>query len=175
MLVSMDRELPQTQFFSPTCGAEDNFLPNSHLELTSYHASYDYHEQREDVPVSGFPTNCHSDSDNSYMSPEVSTDCGQSELISKSEKKSFTPFKLKFMGSGEEEDRRRRRRERNKVAATKCRLKKKDHVLRLHSESQVLENNNICLRGQVGELQHEASRLVKLLTSHEPFCLKVSR
>lgn len=49
----------------------------------------------------------------------------------------------------EDEERRRRRRERNKIAATKCRMKKRERTVNLVTESEVLENQNIDLKAQL--------------------------
>lgn len=49
----------------------------------------------------------------------------------------------------EDEERRRRRRERNKIAATKCRMKKRERTVNLVTESEVLETQNIDLKAQL--------------------------
>lgn len=72
----------------------------------------------------------------------------------------------------EDEERRRRRRERNKIAATKCRLKKREKTVNLVQESEVLETQNIDLKSQIQELESQRRRLVDMLTMHTPSCLK---
>lgn len=74
--------------------------------------------------------------------------------------------------STEEKDRRRRRRERNKVAATKCRHKKKEHVIQLNIESQTLESNNTNLKIELRQLQQERNHLIMLLENHRQACVK---
>lgn len=54
-----------------------------------------------------------------------------------------------FQLTPEDEERRRRRRERNKIAATKCRMKKRERTVNLVTESEVLENQNIDLKAQL--------------------------
>lgn len=71
----------------------------------------------------------------------------------------------------DDEVRRRRRRERNKVAATKCRIKKKEHVINLNVESMRLESSNCHLKATLKELKEEESRLMQILSSHDPFCV----
>ena len=71
----------------------------------------------------------------------------------------------------EDEDRRRKRRERNKVAATKCRHKKKEHVLKLNIESENLQNCNSNLKAKLASLQSERDHLSDILNSHVPFCI----
>lgn len=76
------------------------------------------------------------------------------------------------MTSPEDEERRRRRRERNKVAATKCRHKKKEHVIQLNIESQTLESNNFNLKTELQQLEQERNHLITLLTNHRQYCIK---
>lgn len=70
----------------------------------------------------------------------------------------------------EDEDRRQRRRERNKVAATKCRNKKKERTGRLAEESGSLEVNNDALKNEIHSLEAEKKELLDLLQNHLPHC-----
>ncbi|XP_046748988.1 activating transcription factor 3-like [Diprion similis] len=72
----------------------------------------------------------------------------------------------------EDEERRRRRRERNKIAATKCRLKKREKTVILVQESEELETQNHDLKSQIQELETQRRRLVEMLSVHSPTCLK---
>ncbi|KAK0163393.1 hypothetical protein PV327_007078 [Microctonus hyperodae] len=72
----------------------------------------------------------------------------------------------------EDEERRRRRRERNKIAATKCRLKKREKTVILVQESETLESQNHDLKSQIQELETQRRRLVDMLSLHGPTCLK---
>lgn len=72
----------------------------------------------------------------------------------------------------EDEERRRRRRERNKIAATKCRLKKRERTANLITESETLETQNIELKSQLQELEKQRFELANMLTSHRPNCQK---
>ncbi|KAH8235970.1 hypothetical protein KR032_011624 [Drosophila birchii] len=75
----------------------------------------------------------------------------------KSQPKGLTP---------EDEDRRRRRRERNKIAATKCRMKKRERTQNLIKESEVLDTQNVELKNQVRQLETERRKLMDMLQSH---------
>ncbi|CAH1159922.1 unnamed protein product [Phaedon cochleariae] len=75
-----------------------------------------------------------------------------------------------FQLTPEDEERRRRRRERNKIAATKCRLKKRERTANLIQESEVLESQNVDLKGQLQELQSQKQTLMELLSMHRPHC-----
>ncbi|XP_065056799.1 jun dimerization protein 2-like isoform X2 [Rhopilema esculentum] len=65
-----------------------------------------------------------------------------------------------------EEERRRVRRERNKVAASKCRNKRKEHIKHLMKESEELENRNSSLQNEINTLQSEIKQLESMLDSH---------
>jgi len=75
----------------------------------------------------------------------------------------------------EDEERRRRRRERNKVAATKCRNKKKEKTHVLVAESEIVEVQNASLKAEVARLDAEKRRLTNILSQHEPNCAKRRR
>jgi len=70
----------------------------------------------------------------------------------------------------EDAERRHRRRERNKIAATKCRNKKKEKTTRLIAEGEVLEIQNASLKEEMKKLEAEKRSLSDLLASHEPQC-----
>lgn len=72
--------------------------------------------------------------------------------------------------TAEDEERRRRRRERNKIAATKCRLKKREKTINLIQESQTLDDQNVELKKQVQELQNQHRQLIEMLSAHRPHC-----
>lgn len=72
----------------------------------------------------------------------------------------------------EDEERRRRRRERNKIAATKCRLKKREKTVILVQESEILETQNHDLKSEIKKLETQRRRLVDMLSLHGPTCLK---
>uniref|UniRef100_A0A146L940 Proto-oncogene c-Fos n=1 Tax=Lygus hesperus TaxID=30085 RepID=A0A146L940_LYGHE len=82
---------------------------------------------------------------------------------------------LDLSGDGltpEDEERRRRRRERNKIAATKCRMKKRERTVNLVQESEVLESQNFELKSTIQELEKQKMSLVDLLNAHRP-CVKL--
>merc|ERR1712038_385183 len=72
----------------------------------------------------------------------------------------------------EDEERRLRRRERNKVAATKCRNKKKERTTRLIAEGEVLEIQNTALKEELRKLEAEARSLTDLLRQHSKICAR---
>ncbi|XP_073409482.1 cyclic AMP-dependent transcription factor ATF-3 [Dendrobates tinctorius] len=70
-----------------------------------------------------------------------------------------------------EDDRKKRRRERNKVAAAKCRNKKKEKTESLQKESEKLESINAELKAQIEELKNEKQHLIYMLNLHRPTCI----
>lgn len=74
--------------------------------------------------------------------------------------------------TAEDEDRRKRRRERNKIAATKCRMKKRERTINLVTESEALESQNIDLKSQVRNLEMQRRNLSDMLKSHSQSCLR---
>ncbi|XP_011831161.1 PREDICTED: cyclic AMP-dependent transcription factor ATF-3 isoform X1 [Mandrillus leucophaeus] len=71
----------------------------------------------------------------------------------------------------EEDERKKRRRERNKIAAAKCRNKKKEKTECLQKESEKLESVNAELKAQIEELKNEKQHLIYMLNLHRPTCI----
>ncbi|XP_070578098.1 cyclic AMP-dependent transcription factor ATF-3-like isoform X2 [Ptychodera flava] len=76
--------------------------------------------------------------------------------------------------SPEEEQKRHERRERNRLAATKCRNKKRDHMLTLEKETHKLEVQKEFLLDQVEKLQREKEELTFLLDAHLIQCTRTN-
>ncbi|XP_019943726.1 protein FosB isoform X2 [Paralichthys olivaceus] len=70
----------------------------------------------------------------------------------------------------EEEEKRRVRRERNKLAAAKCRNRRRELTDRLQSETDILEEEKAELEAEICELQKEKERLEFVLVAHQPTC-----
>jgi len=68
--------------------------------------------------------------------------------------------------------RRQKRRERNKIAAEKCRIKKKKETMNLFSESEAVEHQNACYKDDIARLEAEQRHLMNILAQHQPFCKK---
>ncbi|XP_077148749.1 fos-related antigen 1 [Ranitomeya variabilis] len=76
--------------------------------------------------------------------------------------------------SQEEEERRRVRRERNKIAAAKCRNRRKELTDYLQAETDKLEDEKSSLQKEIAELQKQKDKLELILDAHQPIC-KVPR
>ncbi|KAE8607671.1 hypothetical protein XENTR_v10011246 [Xenopus tropicalis] len=72
--------------------------------------------------------------------------------------------------SPEEEERRRVRRERNKVAAAKCRNRRKELTDYLQAETDKLEEEKSSLQKEIAELQKQKDKLELILEAHQPIC-----
>ncbi|KAM9301953.1 fos-related antigen 1 [Gastrophryne carolinensis] len=72
--------------------------------------------------------------------------------------------------SPEEEERRRVRRERNKIAAAKCRNRRKELTDYLQAETDKLEDEKSSLQKEIAELQKQKDKLELILDAHHPIC-----
>ncbi|XP_069552737.1 protein c-Fos isoform X1 [Brachyistius frenatus] len=72
--------------------------------------------------------------------------------------------------SKEEEERRRIRRERNKIAAAKCRNRRRELIDTLQAETDTLEEEKSALQSEIANLLKEKERLEHVLVSHKPSC-----
>ncbi|XP_008324935.1 fos-related antigen 1a isoform X2 [Cynoglossus semilaevis] len=72
--------------------------------------------------------------------------------------------------SFEEMERRRIRRERNKLAAAKCRNRRRELTDSLQSETDQLEDEKSRLQKEIAELQKEKEKLELVLEAHRPIC-----
>ncbi|XP_008396100.1 proto-oncogene c-Fos isoform X2 [Poecilia reticulata] len=72
--------------------------------------------------------------------------------------------------SKEDEERRRIRRERNKIAAAKCRNRRRDLIDSLQAETDSLEEEKSTLQTEIADLLKEKERLEHILASHQSSC-----
>ncbi|XP_069743821.1 fos-related antigen 2 isoform X2 [Narcine bancroftii] len=70
----------------------------------------------------------------------------------------------------EEEEKRRIRRERNKLAAAKCRNRRRELTERLQGETEELEEQKSGLQKEIAVLQKEKEKLEFMLVAHKPIC-----
>ncbi|XP_059213024.1 protein c-Fos-like [Centropristis striata] len=77
---------------------------------------------------------------------------------------------LKDKPSKEEEERRRIRRERNKIAAAKCRNRRRELIDTLQAETDTLEDEKSALQTEIADLLKEKERLEQVLATHKPSC-----
>ncbi|KAM9571671.1 fos-related antigen 2-like isoform 1-T1 [Salvelinus alpinus] len=70
----------------------------------------------------------------------------------------------------EEEEKRRVRRERNKLAAAKCRNRRRELTETLQGETEELEDEKADLQKEIETLQKEKDKLEFMLVAHNPMC-----
>ncbi|XP_053191011.1 fos-related antigen 2 [Scomber japonicus] len=70
----------------------------------------------------------------------------------------------------EEEEKRRVRRERNKLAAAKCRNRRRELTELLQGETEKLEEEKADLQKEIESLQKEKDKLEFMLVAHNPVC-----
>lgn len=72
--------------------------------------------------------------------------------------------------SKDEEERRRLRRERNKIAAAKCRNRRRELIDTLQAETDQLEDEKMSLQTEISDLLKEKEQLEQVLASHKSSC-----
>ncbi|XP_066551125.1 v-fos FBJ murine osteosarcoma viral oncogene homolog Ab [Amia ocellicauda] len=72
--------------------------------------------------------------------------------------------------SPEEEEKRKVRRERNKMAAAKCRNRRRELTDTLQSETDNLEDEKSALQTEIANLMKEKEKLEFILAAHKPAC-----
>ncbi|XP_072221135.1 protein c-Fos-like [Leuresthes tenuis] len=72
--------------------------------------------------------------------------------------------------SPEEEEKKRLRRERNKMAAAKCRNRRRELTDTLQAETDKLEEEKSALETEIANLLKEKERLEFILATHKPVC-----
>ncbi|KAL0969121.1 hypothetical protein UPYG_G00222840 [Umbra pygmaea] len=72
--------------------------------------------------------------------------------------------------SPEEEEKKRVRRERNKMAAAKCRNRRRELTDTLQAETDQLEEDKAALQTEIAHLLKEKERLEFVLATHKPVC-----
>ncbi|KAL2099450.1 hypothetical protein ACEWY4_005930 [Coilia grayii] len=76
--------------------------------------------------------------------------------------------------SPEEEEKMRIRRERNKMAAAKCRNRRRELTDTLQAETDKLEEDKATLQAEINNLLKEKKRLEYVLATHRPTCQMLS-
>lgn len=157
---------------SPTTSATTPSTPGSGMSVQQYRSQFIKEGLKLKVrqKLGGSPT--------SPSFPEVGAVGTKEELISPTQEEAGTIPNVRIKSEHLTEDdmvRRMRRRERNKVAATKCRNKKKHRTVLLMKESDVLESQNKSLKNEITKLEAEKKRLMDVLSVHEPSCAKKLR
>ncbi|XP_061102540.1 protein c-Fos-like [Conger conger] len=70
----------------------------------------------------------------------------------------------------EEEEKKKIRRERNKMAAAKCRNRRRELTDTLQAETDILEDEKSSLQNEIASLMKEKEKLEFILAAHKPVC-----
>ncbi|XP_021467068.2 proto-oncogene c-Fos-like [Oncorhynchus mykiss] len=81
-----------------------------------------------------------------------------------------TSARGKKQATSEEDERRKIRRERNKVAAAKCRNRRRELTDTLQAETDQLEEDKEALQTEIAHLLKEKESLEQILSAHQPAC-----
>ncbi|KAM9451518.1 uncharacterized protein fosl1b isoform 2-T2 [Clarias gariepinus] len=105
--------------------------------------------------------------------PCLLSQCFTPELLhSGTQDRSQDPDKVhrNQLRSGEECERRRARRERNRIAAARCRDRRRMLTDTLQNETEELERVKAQLEAEIAGLEREKERLELVLEAHKPAC-----
>uniref|UniRef100_A0A673GVU8 Proto-oncogene c-Fos-like n=1 Tax=Sinocyclocheilus rhinocerous TaxID=307959 RepID=A0A673GVU8_9TELE len=104
--------------------------------------------------------------DISSVSPSQKTFTGRRKGV----KDQVNKYLFNINLSPEEEERKRIRRERNKLAAAKCRNRRRELTNSLQAETDSLEEDKAALQSEIASLLKEKERLELILSAHNPHC-----
>ncbi|XP_026794702.1 protein c-Fos [Pangasianodon hypophthalmus] len=105
--------------------------------------------------------------------PCLLSQCFSPELLhSETQGRSHDPYKehSNQLRSVEECERRRARRERNRIAAARCRDRRRMLTDTLQNETEQLERVKAQLEAEIAGLEREKERLELVLEAHKPAC-----
>ena len=106
---------------------------------------------------------------------EMSARAGESapnstgQLLTIGQKLYMSAFELKIQETDSDEMRKMKRRERNRIAALKCRDKKREYHRRLQKEVEKEQSDNFTLRQLLDQLKSRLDQLSDLKNSHQCF------
>nr|XP_013999140.1 unnamed protein product [Salmo salar] len=109
-------------------------------------------------------------SPSSSAKPTSAHGATQSSSRAGGSKEQSTSKKGKNQATSEEDERRKIRRERNKVAAAKCRNRRRELTDTLQAETDQLEEDKEALQTEIANLLKEKESLEQILSAHQPAC-----
>jgi len=79
----------------------------------------------------------------------------------------LAPRNIQFKLTPEEEEKRKTRREKNKLAASKCRNKKREQVTNVKKEYDIVTQHNSHMEREIEKLKQERIKLEQTLKQHQ--------
>ncbi|XP_038143390.1 proto-oncogene c-Fos [Cyprinodon tularosa] len=119
-------------------------------------------ELKSTVPTSITSGSCAKKKTNGARQPSSPTGAKRAKTCNKKAQKE--------QSSKEEEERRRIRRERNKIAAAKCRNRRRELIDSLQAETDLLEEEKSTIQTEIADLLKEKERLEHILAAHQSSC-----
>ncbi|XP_042302003.1 fos-related antigen 2 [Sceloporus undulatus] len=161
---------PQQKFRVDMPGSSNAFIPT----LNAITTSQDLQWMVQPTVITSMPSAYSRSHPYSHALPNLSSVTGHTALQ--------RPGVIKTIGttvgrrrrdeqlSPEEEEKRRIRRERNKLAAAKCRNRRRELTEKLQAETEELEEEKSVLQKEIAELEKEKEKLKFMLMAHSPMC-----
>ncbi|XP_060101229.1 fos-related antigen 2 isoform X1 [Heteronotia binoei] len=161
---------PQQKFRVDMPGSSSTFIPT----LNAITTSQDLQWMVQPTVITSMPSAYSRSHPYSHALPNLSSVSGHAALQ--------RPGVIKTIGttvgrrrrdeqlSPEEEEKRRIRRERNKLAAAKCRNRRRELTEKLQAETEELEEEKSLLQKEIAELEKEKEKLKFMLMAHSPMC-----
>ncbi|XP_077197623.1 fos-related antigen 2 isoform X2 [Paroedura picta] len=161
---------PQQKFRVDMPGSSSTFIPT----LNAITTSQDLQWMVQPTVITSMPSAYSRSHPYSHALPNLSSVSGHTALQ--------RPGVIKTIGttvgrrrrdeqlSPEEEEKRRIRRERNKLAAAKCRNRRRELTEKLQAETEELEEEKSLLQKEIAELEKEKEKLKFMLMAHSPMC-----
>ncbi|KAG5277265.1 hypothetical protein AALO_G00115570 [Alosa alosa] len=158
---SMGSPLSQSQDFTDLSVTSASFIPT----VTAISSCPDLRWMVQPVVSSVAPSNTRAhpysaNSTSAYRTPGLKTTGAKS---------SGRRGKIEQL-SPEEEEKKRVRRERNKMAAAKCRNRRRELTDTLQAETDELEDEKSALQTDIANLLKEKEKLEFILAAHKPIC-----
>ncbi|XP_076872747.1 v-fos FBJ murine osteosarcoma viral oncogene homolog Ab [Brachyhypopomus gauderio] len=161
---SVASPLGQPQDFTDLSVSSASFVPT----VTAISSCPDLQWMVQSVVSSVAPSNGR----NHPYSPNPNTSFSRSRIVKTSGCKSQSTSRRSIMDQlpSEEDEKRRLRRERNKMAAAKCRNRRRELTDTLQAETDKLEDEKSALQNNIANLLKEKERLEFILAAHRPIC-----
>ncbi|KAJ8356358.1 hypothetical protein SKAU_G00191520 [Synaphobranchus kaupii] len=162
---SMGSPVTQSQEFTDLTVSSASFIPT----VTAISTSADLQWMIQPTISSAAPSYT---STSSYSAHRLTPAFRSTGIVKIAGSKSLNTRKRGNGGqlSPEEEERKKLRRERNKMAAAKCRNRRRDLTDTLQAETDILEDDKSALKTDIANLMKEKERLEFILMAHKPAC-----
>lgn len=158
----MSSPLSQTQDFTDLAVTSTSFVPTVTAISSCPDLQWMVQPLVSSVAPSGGRTHPYSASPDTFMRSKLVKGHGKGKTTTKRGRSEHV--------CPEEEEKKRVRRERNKMAAAKCRNRRRELTDTLQTETDELEDEKAALQSDIANLLKEKERLEFILAAHRPIC-----